>query len=192
MAYHGIRVEPLKQDINMRIGFCGTVSVGKTTLVNALKELPEFKDYKFATERSKYLRDLGIPLNTDSTLKGQTIFLAERCSELLHENIITDRTIIDVIAFTGCANSIDPFDKDKFEEYASTFIEEYDWIFYVSPSGVAIEDNNVRTTDSDYRDRINMMIKYLCSSNLDKITNFGIIAGSTEDRIKQIKSYLGL
>ncbi len=56
----------------MKIGFTGTVSVGKTTLVNALKEFPEFKDYKFATERSKYLRDLGIPLNTDSTLKGQT------------------------------------------------------------------------------------------------------------------------
>ena len=52
----------------MKIGLCGTMSVGKTTLVKALKELPEFKDYKFATERSKYLSDLGIPLNTDSTL----------------------------------------------------------------------------------------------------------------------------
>ena len=91
----------------MRIGFTGTVSVGKTTLVNSLKELPEFKDYFFATERSKYLRDLGIPLNTDSTLKGQSIFLAERCSELISENIITDRTVIDVIAFTLNAESID-------------------------------------------------------------------------------------
>jgi GTPase SAR1 family protein len=26
----------------MKIGFCGTISVGKTTLVNALRELPEF------------------------------------------------------------------------------------------------------------------------------------------------------
>ena len=33
----------------MKIGFTGTMSVGKTTLVNALKELPEFKDYNFAT-----------------------------------------------------------------------------------------------------------------------------------------------
>jgi len=67
----------------MKIGLCGTMSVGKTTLVNALKETPQFRDYKFATERSKYLRDLGIPLNTDSTLKGQTVFLAERCAELM-------------------------------------------------------------------------------------------------------------
>jgi thymidylate kinase len=176
----------------MKIGFTGTVSVGKTTLVNALKELSEFKDYTFATERSKYLRDLGIPLNTDSTLKGQTIFLAERCSELIQENIITDRTVIDVMAFTMCADSIDPFDKDGFEDYASKFIEEYDWIFYVSPAGVSIEDNNVRATDSNYRDQIDQMIKYICSFKLNNIRNFGIISGSTEDRIRQIKSYLNL
>ena len=33
----------------MKIGFVGTVSVGKTTLVNSLAELPQFKDYKIAT-----------------------------------------------------------------------------------------------------------------------------------------------
>jgi ATPase subunit of ABC transporter with duplicated ATPase domains len=194
-VFHGLNKHQLKDiqiGFNMKIGLCGTVSVGKTTLVNALKELPEFKDYTFATERSKYLRDLGIPLNTDSTLKGQTIFLAERCSELIQENIITDRTIIDVMAFTMCAKSIDPFDKDRFDDYASRFIEEYDWIFYVSPAGVDIEDNSVRTTDAEYRDRIDQMIKYLYSANLSNIKNFGIISGSTKTRIELIKSYLGL
>jgi len=176
----------------MRIGFCGTVSVGKTTLVNELSKLPEFKDYTFATERSKHLRDLGIPLNTDSTLKGQTVFLSERCSELIAENVVTDRTIIDVISFTLNASSIEQSGKLAFEHYASRFIEEYDWIFYVSPAGVSIEDNNVRTIDAVYRSQIDQTIKHLCSCHLDKIKNFGIISGSIEDRIKQIKSYINL
>ena len=90
----------------MKIGLCGTMSVGKTTLVNALKDLPQFKDYNFATERSQHLMSLGIPLNTDSTLKGQTVFLAERCGELIQDNIITDRTVFDVMAFTMNAKSI--------------------------------------------------------------------------------------
>jgi hypothetical protein len=91
-----------------------------------------------------------------------------------------------------CAESIDPNNKDAFEEYASRFIEEYDWIFYVTPAGVPIEDNKVRTTDVDYRNQIDEMIRYLCSSNLDKMRNFGIIAGSNEERLTQIKSYLNL
>jgi hypothetical protein len=192
MDYHSINNQELKCVINMKIGFTGTVSVGKTTLVNSLKELPEFKHYDFATERSKYLRDLGIPLNTDSTLKGQTIFLSERCSELIRHNIITDRTVIDVMAFTLNADSISHFDKAMFEKYASAFIEEYDWIFYVSPAGVSIEDNSVRTTDEEYRKQIDQTIKQLYSEYLYKIKNFGIIAGSNEDRITQIKSYLNL
>ena len=40
----------------MKIGLCGTMSVGKTTLVNRLKKLKQFEGYEFATERSKYLK----------------------------------------------------------------------------------------------------------------------------------------
>jgi nicotinamide riboside kinase len=145
----------------MKIGFVGTMSVGKTTLVKALADLPEFSGYKFQTERSKYLRDLGIPLNTDSTIKGQTIFLAERVSELFNDNIITDRTILDVMAFTNLAKSIGLCDKRDFEMYASKFINEYDYIFYVSPEGVDIEDNGVRETNSKYRECIDMEIRSL-------------------------------
>ena len=170
----------------MKIGLIGTMSVGKTTLVKALKKLPQFKDYKFATERSKYLRDLGIPLNTDSTLKGQTVFLAERCAELMHDNLITDRTIIDVIAFTKSAKSINVLDKDEFEQYASLFIGEYDYIFYISPEGLPIEDNTVRETDPEYRDLIDFNIQHLLQSYSHRFKSMHVISGSTEERIEQI------
>ena len=174
----------------MKIGLCGTMSVGKTTLVKALKELPEFKGYKFATERSKYLNDLGIPLNTDSTLKGQTVFLAERCAELMNNNIITDRTIFDVIAFTMNAKSIGRYDKEIFESYAKEFIREYDYIFYISPNGIPIEDNGVREIDEHYRDLIDFSITHLIKRYSWKVENIETIKGSTEERIEQILKYI--
>ena len=167
----------------MKIGFCGTMSVGKTTLVNALKNIPEFKDYHFATERSKYLNSLGIPLNTDSTLKGQNIFLAERCAELMNEDLITDRTVVDVMAFTKLAKSISYIDGDAFEEYAKRFIREYDYIFYISPEGIAIEDNGVRETDEKYRNEIDLTIRQLL--NRYKPWHH-VLTGSTEERVKQV------
>tara|TARA_Y100000592_G_scaffold96718_2_gene165760 strand:+ start:177 stop:707 length:531 start_codon:yes stop_codon:yes gene_type:complete len=171
----------------MKIGFCGTMSVGKTTLVNALAELPEFKDYKSTTERSKYLMELGIPLNTDSTTKGQAVFLAERASELMNKNIITDRTIIDVMAFAKCSKSMYPFEADDFIEFASHMINEYDYIFYVSPEGVDIENNGVRETDVEYRKKIDETIQLLILKYKHKIKNLVEIKGSTKERIKSVK-----
>jgi len=176
----------------MKIGLCGTMSVGKTTLVNALQQLPEFKDYKFRTERSKYLMSQGIPLNTDSTLKGQTVFLAERASELIQENIITDRTVIDVMAFAQASKSMDIADKEAFYVYARRLIKEYDYIFYVSPEGVEIEDNGVRETDAEYRDTIDAIICLILSQQKSHIKNYGILEGPTEQRIEQLKFQLGL
>jgi nicotinamide riboside kinase len=171
----------------MKIGFCGTMSVGKTTLVNALAKLPEFKDYKSTTERSKHLMSLGIPLNTDSTVKGQAVFLAERANELMSINIITDRTIIDVMAFAKKSQEMTCLESDDFCSYASHMLSEYDYIFYVSPEGVEIENNGIRETNSDYRKEIDEAIQLLIIRYRHKIKNLIEIKGSTEERIKLVK-----
>ena len=179
----------------MKIGFCGTISVGKTTLVNALKELPEFADYHFATERSKYLRDLGIPLNTDSTLKGQLIFLAERASELLHKDMITDRTVIDVMAFSHLSITIPFFISADLNKAVSELIEDYDYIFYVSPEGVELEDNGVRVVDSEYRMELDKTIKKLLEQHkfkLNSLKGYSELSGTTEERIQKIKQVMSL
>jgi len=170
----------------MKIGLVGTMSVGKTTLAKALGETDRFKDHSVQTERSKYLSNLGIPLNTDSTLNGQFIFLAERATELLQPNIITDRTIWDVCAFTLSAKSINEWAKRDFVNAAMNLRDQYDYVIYVSPDGVEMEDNGVRETDMAYRSKIDTAIQMLLEEYPP--TNLITVKGSTEERIATIIS----
>ena len=169
----------------MKIGFCGTMSVGKTTLVNELAKLPEFKDYTSRTERSKHLMDLGIPLNMDSTLKGQFVFAAERASELLCDKILTDRTVIDVMAFCELSESMTANEAFYLNSALGHLIDDYDYLFYVSPVGVKMEDNGIRETDIKYRDEINKKILSILDLRDIKYTT---IQGDTKERIKTVKS----
>jgi len=168
----------------MKIGLAGTMSVGKTTLAKALGETDKLRDHIVQTERSRYLSDLGIPLNTDSTLPGQFIFLAERASELLQPNIITDRTIWDVCAFTMSAKSISGWEKRSFVEAAMYLKDYYDIVIYVSPKGVNMEDNGIRETDLTYRTKIDTAIRMSLEEYKPK--KLIEVEGTTEERIATI------
>ena len=173
----------------MKIGLCGTMSVGKTTLVNALKKESIFKDYIFRTERSKYLSSLGIPLNTDSTFKGQLVFTAERSAELMQKNIITDRTIIDVMAFCALSEAMNAEEKNSLKNTLKYLIKEYDVIFYIDDLSIPIEDNGIRETNERYRVYIDDKIKEIISEYNDQCIIMNI-SGTTEDRVNRIKSVL--
>ena len=174
----------------MKIGLCGTMSVGKTTLVNALKNEPEFKKYTFRTERSKYLNSMGIPLNTDSTLKGQLVFAAERAAELMQENIITDRTIIDVMAFCELSKSMSKAEKDHINGVLWHLIREYDIIFHIDDLSVPMEDNGIRETNKDYRLDIHQKISSILGMYRYMPGKVIKISGTTKERINQIKTSL--
>ena len=176
----------------MKIGLCGTMSVGKTTLVNALKNEPEFKEYLFRTERSKHLNSIGIPLNTDSTLKGQLVFASERAAELMQEDIITDRTIIDVMAFCELSKSMSKAEKDHINGVLWHLIREYDIIFHIDDLSVPIEDNGVRETNKDYRLAIHQKISSIIQMHKYMPGKVITISGNTKERINKIKESVNM
>ena len=176
----------------MKIGFCGTMSVGKTTLVNALKNESEFKNYTFRTERSKHLSSMGIPLNTDSTLKGQLVFASERAAELMQENIITDRTIIDVMAFCELSKSMSKAEKDHINGVLWHLIKEYDIIFHIDDLSVPMEDNGVRETNKSYRLDIHEKISSILGMYRYMPGKVITISGTTEERINKIKEEINM
>ena len=95
------------------------------------------------------------------------------------------------MAFTNNARSISVVKADKFEEYASLFLWDYDYIFYVSPKGVNIENNGVRETDAEYRDQIDNTIKQLLKKYKKNIKNLIKLEGSTEKRVKKVINEIG-
>ena len=91
------------------------------------------------------------------------------------------------MAFTQASKSINYIDKEDFVNHAKNLISEYDYIFYVSPEGVEIEDNGVRETDAEYRELIDFIINNTINRYSHRIKNLYKISGSTEERIEQIK-----
>ena len=103
-------------------------------------------------------------------------------------NLITDRTIWDVCAFTTLSKSMNESEKYHFEKAAMQLKDEYDLIIYVDPKGVEIENNGIRETDSDYRDQINYQIKQLLKRYPpNKLIT---VSGTTQERINLILPHI--
>lgn len=147
----------------MRIAMSGTQSVGKSSLVKELKKLPQFTKYKFYTERSTYLASMGVPLNNSSTFHGQLLFMAERARELMENNMITDRSSVDVASFTESSDLIDSKKKIGLGYLLMELAREYDIIFYIPPV-IRMEKNGVRETNLMYRRVIDEGITRLLSN----------------------------
>lgn len=168
----------------MRISFSGSQGVGKTTLVNELKKKPQFTKYKFFTERSKYLSEMGVPLNDKSTFKGQIMFMAERARELMEPNMITDRSSIDVTAFTETSD-IDVRHKAGLSFLLFELAKEYDIIFYVPPV-IKMKDNGIRHTDLKYRKLIDENIRILLNNPALKDKVYIIQKTKLKDRVDEV------
>ena len=66
--------------------------------------------------------------------------------------------------------------------------EYYDVVIYVSPEGVAMENNGVRETDEVYRKKIDQVIQMMLNEYKPK--KLITVKGSTEERIATIISNL--
>lgn len=174
----------------IKFALTGTHSSGKTTLVNELSKRKEFEGFEFFTERSKFLRDtLKVPLNEESKIIPQYIFLGERARELYHlGNSLCDRSVYDVLAYTISSDAIDDEDKGAFINACLPLIKHYDCIFYVDPTGVPIENNGLRDTNIVYREQVNGIILDLLSTH--RPNNLVIVRGSVEERVNIVLSEL--
>ena len=77
----------------MKIGISGAQSVGKTTLLNALRSEKKFKHYTICDEVTRRVKSYGLPINENGTDLTQQLIMQEHIvNAFMYTEFIADRT----------------------------------------------------------------------------------------------------
>lgn len=180
----------------MRISFSGAQSTGKSTLLQACKEV--YKDYKFVDEVTRYVRrTYDVKINEIGGTETQLYILAEHIKNHLRtdENLILDRCILDGYVYTKYQVNQGKVSHSVLEAFNGVYtvlMDKLDYIFYTDPSDVKLVDDGERSVDYKFRDDIIEMFEDLITykmspKNREKIVR---LKGSVEKRMQTIEKYL--
>lgn len=184
----------------MKIGFSGTHSTGKTTLLEALREHSAFKNYYFDVNVTRWIRELGLPINEQTSDASQEINMARRAATILSkDNIIADRTVYDVLAYTLYGHNKKTISDESLHRQVDWFnaaVLAYDHVFYIPPE-IGLCDDGTRSLDGDYRLAIDNILKttyYYAEDSVAGRSKIKIhtISGSVEERVSQILNILAI
>lgn len=169
-----------------KIAFCGAAGTGKTTLVEELFKLDQFKSYKRYTnvQRTlhKYLGDK-FPHSSKTNDISQSAITGSFIVELLKEDkLICDRSLLDAFMYAETAKGV-----TLAKEIEYTFgkaMELYDYIFYL-PIEFTVESDGFRDTNMEYVRKTDEALQKYIEKYKDK-TKIIPLTGSIEQRLNKI------
>jgi nicotinamide riboside kinase len=174
----------------MKIGITGAQSVGKTTLLNALRSEKLFKDYIICDEVTRRVKGYGLPINEEGTDITQRLIMNEHIVNVfMYGNMLTDRTALD-----GLVYSTYLFKNNKINNTTMKYVKEvfnkvwhsYDYVFYIEPE-FEIVDDGVRSINKQFRDEIADMFE--ATIEKEKLSMLRV-KGSVRNRVNTIIDHL--
>lgn len=169
---------------NMEVLFTGAQGTGKTSVMDALPDTwPKIKGVT-----RKCIKKNKLVVNQESTDDAQRkIFDAYEQALTSQQHFISERSLIDVLAFTQYQFCLGKVSHDVFTEQlkkVKEFIIRHPNALYVYfPIEFEIIEDGQRSTDKEYQSAIDCMIK----TQLDIWgVHYITVHGSVEERVQQI------
>jgi nicotinamide riboside kinase len=174
----------------MKIGITGAQSVGKTTLLNALRSEKLFKDYVVCDEVTRRVKSYGLPINEEGTDITQRLIMNEHIVNVfMYGNMLTDRTALDGLVYSAYLynkNQISANTLKYVREVFNKVWHSYDYVFYIEPE-FEIVDDGVRSINKQFRDEIAELFEYVIEKeNLSMLR----VKGSVRNRVNTIIDHL--
>ena len=170
----------------MRIGIAGAQSVGKTTLLNALRSEPIFKNYQICNEVTRRVKSYGLPINEQGNDITQRLIMQEHIVNVfMYPDMITDRTALDGMVYSAYMLALKQISEETYQ-YADKVFEKvfpyYDLLFYIEPEFEMVEDG-IRSTDKKFR---NDIIKIFNEAIDIKLVKVHRVKGTVRERVEQV------
>lgn len=175
----------------MRIGITGAHSVGKTTLLNALRSEPFFKDFAICNEVTREVRELGFSINEDGGDQTQLMIMQKHIVNIfMNDNMVTDRIALDCLVYStylNMKNKISNNTLHKVKQMYERIMPHYDYVFYIRPE-FDIVDDGVRSIDVSFRDGIVDLFEGFISESKLKVYP---LTGSVRNRVDILMQTVG-
>ncbi len=179
----------------IKLSFIGTSSVGKTTLVNLLKE-KHSSNPKIAFSREAGREYFEENPNTKNPLRQK---VQKEIQELVIENekiallknpeiLICDRSVIDAAVYTLLGD--DEMGAHELLMGVEGWIKTYNKFFLLDPMDVPFVKDGIRVEDDEEaRNRVHdIFIEIMESNSID----YEILSGSVEERLSRVEEFLGI
>ena len=174
----------------MKVGITGAQSVGKTTLLNALRSESLFKDFQICDEVTRRVKSYGVDINESGDDKTQKLIMNEHIYNVfMFDNMLTDRTALDGLVYTKYLYINGRVEKSTLDHVFKVFLKvmpHYNHIFYIAPEFDIVKDG-VRSTDVKFRnDILDLFDQTITATGI----NVEYVGGSVRNRVEKIVSVI--